>query len=128
MNMFNLICMHVPNNNVDDIFKVKLSLGQIMKFTYHPPIKSSIDWFNANIMLNTCAFMDGNTNWCETSHVEVIKEISGIGCLVKQKTMHGALEFNTKILLHRAQVSHMKLCHQLRLELSYSLFVITSKR
>jgi hypothetical protein len=26
--------------------------------------------------------------------------------------------------LHRAQVSHMKLCHQLILELGYSLFVI----
>jgi len=38
--------------------------------------------------------------------------------------MHGALEFNTKILLHRVQVSNMKLCHRLRLELGYSLFII----
>ncbi len=60
MKMFNLKCMHVPTNNVDDILKVKLSLGQIIKFTYHPPINSNIDWFNANIMLNTSAFMDGN--------------------------------------------------------------------
>ncbi len=34
------------------------------------------------------------------------------------------LEFGTKILLHWAQVNHMKVCHQLRLELGYSLFII----
>jgi hypothetical protein len=33
--------------------------------------------------------------------------------------MRGALEFDTK-----AQVSHMKLCYELRLELGYSLFVV----
>jgi hypothetical protein len=60
MKMFNRRCMHVPTNNVDDILNVRLSLGQIMKFTYHPPIINNIDWFNANIMLNTCSFMDGN--------------------------------------------------------------------
>jgi hypothetical protein len=40
--------------------------------------------------------------------VEFIKEILGIRCLVKQETMRGALEFDTKILLHKAQVSHTK--------------------
>ncbi len=52
----------MPTNNVDDILKVRLNLGEIMKFTYHPPIKSNIDWFNANIVLNTCAFMNGNAS------------------------------------------------------------------
>jgi hypothetical protein len=62
MKMLNLRCMHVPINNVDDILKIKLSLGQIMKFTYYPLIKTNIDWFNANIMLNTSAFMNGNAS------------------------------------------------------------------
>ncbi len=39
MKMLNLRCMHVLSNNVDDILKVRLTLGQIIKFTYHPPIK-----------------------------------------------------------------------------------------
>jgi hypothetical protein len=30
-------------DNVDDILKVRLDLGQIMKFTYHLSIKSSVD-------------------------------------------------------------------------------------
>jgi hypothetical protein len=68
--------------------------------------------------------MDGNVSWCGISHVEFVKEIAGIGCLVKQETMHGAFEFDTKILLHKAQVSHTNLCHQLRLEMGYSMFVI----
>jgi hypothetical protein len=123
MKMLNLRCLHVPTNNVDEILKVRLNLGQIMKFTYHPSVKSSIDWFDANIMLNTSVLMHGNTNWCGISHVEFIKEISGIRCLVKQETMCGELELD-KILSHRAQVSHTKLCHQLRLELGYSMFVI----
>jgi hypothetical protein len=46
--------------------------------------------------------------------VEFIKEISNIRCLVKQETVCGALEFDTKIFLHRVQVNHTKLCHQLR--------------
>jgi hypothetical protein len=75
-------------------------------------------------MSKTGAFMHGNMSWCGINHVEFIKEISGIGWLVKQKTMCGVLEFDTKILLHEAQVNHMKLCHQLKLELGYSLFVI----
>jgi len=116
--------MHVPTNNVDDVLKFKLNLGQIMKFTYHPLIKSNIDWFNANRMLNISVFMDGNVSWCGISHVEFTKEISGVGCLMKQETMHGVLEFDTKILLHRAQFSHLKLCHLLGLELGYFLFVI----
>jgi hypothetical protein len=39
----NLRCLYVPINNVDNILKVRSCLGQIMKFTYHPLIKSSID-------------------------------------------------------------------------------------
>jgi hypothetical protein len=39
MKMLNLRCMHVLSNNVDDILKVRLTFGQIMKFTYHPSIK-----------------------------------------------------------------------------------------
>jgi hypothetical protein len=40
-----------------------------------------------------------------------------------QETVHGVFEFDTKILLHKAQVSHTKLCHQLKIELCYYLFV-----
>ncbi|CAK9193514.1 unnamed protein product [Sphagnum troendelagicum] len=40
--------------------------------------------------------MDGNVSWCEINHVEFIKEIASIGCLVKHETMHGALDFDTK--------------------------------
>jgi hypothetical protein len=43
MNMFNLKCLHVLTNNVDGKLKVKLGLGQLMKFTYHPVVKSSVD-------------------------------------------------------------------------------------
>jgi len=75
-------------------------------------------------MLNTSVLMHGNMNWGGISHVEFIKEISGMRCLVKQETMRGTLELDSKILLHRAQVNHMKLCHQLRLELGYSMFII----
>jgi hypothetical protein len=75
-------------------------------------------------MSKTGALMHGNVSWCGINHVEFIKEISGIGCLMKQKTMCGMLEFDTKILLHKAQVSPMKLCHLLRLELDYFLFII----
>ncbi len=70
-------------NNVDNILKVRSSLGQIMKFTYHPLIKSSIDWFDANITSKIGVLMHGNMNWCGISHVEFIKEIAGISCLVK---------------------------------------------
>ncbi len=53
MNMFSLGCLHVLTDNVDNILKVRPGLGQIMKFTYHLPIKSSVDWFSACIMLKT---------------------------------------------------------------------------
>ncbi len=58
--MFNLKCLYALINNVDNILKVRLGLGQIMKFTYHPLIKSTIDWFNANITLKTNVLMHGN--------------------------------------------------------------------
>jgi hypothetical protein len=95
-----------------------------MKFTYHPLVKSSIDWFNVGITSKIGAFMHGNVSWCGISHVEFIKEVVSIGCLMKQETMRGVLQFNTKIFLHKAQVSHTKFCHQLRLVLGYSLFFI----
>ncbi len=69
--------------DVDDILKVKLDLGQIMKFTYYLPVRSNVDWFGANIMSKTGALMHGNVSWCGISHVEFIKEIASIGCLVK---------------------------------------------
>ncbi len=43
MKMFNLKCLHVSIDNVDEILKVKLDLGQIMKFTYHPLVKSNVE-------------------------------------------------------------------------------------
>ncbi len=46
-------------DNVDDVLKVRLDVGQIMKFTYHPPIKSSIGWFDVNITSKTSALMHG---------------------------------------------------------------------
>jgi len=73
----------VLTDNVDNILKVRPGLGQIMKFTYHLPIKSSVDWFSACIMLKTGALMDGNVSWCGISHMEFFKEIGSIGCLVK---------------------------------------------
>jgi hypothetical protein len=75
--------MHVSTNNVDDALKVRLDLGQIMKFTYHPLVKSNVDWFNVDIMSKTSALMHANVSWCEISHVEFIKEIASIGCLLK---------------------------------------------
>ncbi len=58
--MLSLKCLHVSIDNVDGVLKFKSSLGQIMKFTYHLLIKSSIDWFGAVIMLKMGAFMHGN--------------------------------------------------------------------
>jgi hypothetical protein len=124
MKMLSLRCLHVSIDNVDDVLKVKLDLGQIMKFTYHLLVKSNVNWFDVDIISKMGAFMHGNVSWCGISHVEFIMEIASIGCLVKQETVHGVLQFDTKILLHKAQVSHTKLCHQLRLILGYSLFVI----
>jgi len=88
-----------------------------MKFTYHPPIRSNVDWFSANLMSKTGALMHGNVSWCGISHVGFIKEFSSIGCLVKQEIVHGALQFDTKILLHKAQIIHRKFCHQLKVVL-----------
>lgn len=95
-----------------------------MKFIYHPFVKSNIDWFGANITSKIGAIVHGNVSWCGISHVEFIKEITSIRCLVKQEIVRGALQFNTKILLHKAQIIHKKFCHQLRVVLDYSLFVI----
>ncbi len=124
MKMLSLRCLHVSTKDADDVLKVRLDLGQIMKFTYHLLVKSNVDWFGADIMLKTGALMHGNVNWCGISHVEFIKEVASIGCLVKQEIVHGALQFDTKILLHKAQVIHRKFCHQLRVVLGYSLFII----
>ncbi len=49
-------------NNVDGKLKVRLGLSQLMKFTYHPPIKSNIDWLGVSITLKTSAFMHENMN------------------------------------------------------------------
>ncbi len=62
MKMFNLRCMHVLTDNVDDVLKVRLNLGQIMKFTYHMSINSNIDWFGVGITSKTCAMMHGNVS------------------------------------------------------------------
>jgi hypothetical protein len=56
--------------------------------------------------------------------VEFIKEIARIGCIVKQEIMRGALQFDKEIFLLKAQIIHRKICHQLRVVLGYSLFVI----
>jgi hypothetical protein len=90
-------CLHVLTDNVDDVLKVNLDLGQIMKFTYHSLIKISVDWFSVGIMLKTSALMHGNVSWCGINHVEFIKEIASIGCLMKQEIVCGALQFDTKI-------------------------------
>jgi hypothetical protein len=68
--------------------------------------------------------MHGNVIWCGISHEEFIKEITSIGYLMKQEIVHGALQFDTKILLHKAQVIQRKFCHQLIIVLGYSMFVI----
>ncbi len=124
MKMFSLRCLHVLTDNVDDVLKVRLDLGQIMKFTYDPSIRNNVDQFGANIMSKMGAFMHGNVTWCGISHVEFIKEIASIRCLVKQETVRGALQFDTKIFLHKAQIIHRKFFHQLRVVLSYSMFII----
>jgi hypothetical protein len=62
MKMFSLRCLHVPTEDVNDILKVKLDLGQIMKFTYYLPIRSNVDWFGADIMSKTGALMHGNVS------------------------------------------------------------------
>ncbi len=64
--------------NFDDILKVRLIFGQIMKFTYHLPINSSDDWLDADIMSKTTTFMHGNVRWCAIIHVEFIKDIASI--------------------------------------------------
>jgi hypothetical protein len=43
---------------------------------------------------------------------------------MKHEIVGGALQFDTKILLHKAQVIERKFCHQLRIVLGYSMFVI----
>jgi len=73
----------VSTKNVDDVLKVRLDLGQIMKFTYHLLVKSNVDWFDVDIMLKTNALMHGNVNWCGINHVKFIKEIASISCLLK---------------------------------------------
>jgi hypothetical protein len=83
MKMLSLRCMHVSINNVDDVLKVMLDLGQIMKFTYYMPIKSNVDWFDVDIMSKTSTLMHGNSSLCGINHVEFIKEIVSIGCLLK---------------------------------------------
>jgi hypothetical protein len=60
--MFNLKCLRVLTNNVDGELKDRSGLGQLMKFTYHPSIKSSVDWFSVSITLKTDAFMHENMN------------------------------------------------------------------
>ncbi len=57
-------------DNFDDVLKVKLDLGQIMKFTYHPLVNSNVDWFDASIMSKTSALMHGNVNWCGFSQLQ----------------------------------------------------------
>jgi hypothetical protein len=114
----------VSTKDVDDILKVKLDLGQIMKFTYYPLVRSNVNWFDADIMSKMGALMHGNVSWCGISHEEFIKEIASIGYLMKQEIVRVALQFDTKILLHKAQVIQRKFCHQLRIVLSYSMFVI----
>jgi hypothetical protein len=95
-----------------------------MKFTYHLLVRSNINWFGADITSKIGALMHGNVSWCGISHVEFIKEIASIRCLVKQEIVCGALQFETKIFLHKAQNIHNFFCHQLRVVLGYSLFVI----
>lgn len=36
-------------DNFDGVLKVKLDLGQIMMFTYHLLVKSSVDWFSVGV-------------------------------------------------------------------------------
>ncbi len=52
----------MSTKDVDDILKVRLDLGQIMKFTYYPLARSNVDWFNVDIMSKTSALMHGNVS------------------------------------------------------------------
>ncbi len=36
-------------DNFDGVLKVRLDLGQIMKFTYHLLVKNSVNWFSAGV-------------------------------------------------------------------------------
>ncbi len=49
-------------DEVDNVLKVMLDLGQLMKFTYHPSIRINVDWFGAGIMFKTGALMHGNAS------------------------------------------------------------------